>query len=226
MLYKSATRYCIRFEFLQEANHLLPVGKHIFSCSQPFLWKNRAVNSSQRIWWAIRSASSRVTGSSQRETHMKGVCFAWDIVTPKWRLAAYLIFCTVIAFSKGPVSNPCSALSLRRCVRFRAYGERDDGVFRFGILCWYSSPANTANTLFTHIYHCFTVTCFNGGFVSTFECRWGHIRAAFGAAGAGGRGETDPRAAWEAGPAKRAESNAGNIPGWCPQIRGKYAVRC
>ncbi len=111
MLYKSATRYCIRFEFLQEANHLLPVGKHIFSCSQPFLWKNRAVNSSQRIWWAIRSASSRVTDSSQRETHMKGVYFAWDIVTPKWRLAAYLIFCTVIAFSKGPVSNPCQFVS-------------------------------------------------------------------------------------------------------------------
>ncbi len=32
-------------------------------------------------------------------------------------------------------------------------------------------------TTTTHIYHCFTVTCFNGGFVSTFECRWGHADA-------------------------------------------------
>ncbi len=49
--------------------------------------------------------------------------------------------------------------------------------------------------------------------MSTFECRGGHVRAAFGAAGAGGRGESDPRAAWEAGPAEETESNAGNIPG-------------
>ncbi len=28
-----------------------------------------------------------------------------------------------------------------------------------------------------------------------------------------GRGETDPRAAWEEGPAEQTESNAGNIPG-------------
>ncbi len=78
----------------------------------------------------------------------------------------------------------------------------------------------------THIYHCFIVTCFNGGFVSTFVCRWGHVRAAFGAAGAGGRGETDPRAAGETGPAEETESNAGNITGWRSQVRGKYAARC
>ncbi len=64
-----------------------------------------------------------------------------------------------------------------------------------------AAAANTASTLFTLMYHCFTVTCFNGGFVSTFKCRWGHVQAAFGAAGAGGRGEADRRAAWEAGPA-------------------------
>ncbi len=29
----------------------------------------------------------------------------------------------------------------------------------------------------------------------------------------GGRGETDPRAAWETGPAEETESNAGNISG-------------
>ncbi len=45
------------------------------------------------------------------------------------------------------------------------------------------------------VYHCFTVTCFNSGFMSTFECRQGQIRAAFGAAGAGGHGEAEPRAA-------------------------------
>ncbi len=55
--------------------------------------------------------------------------------------------------------------------------------------------------------------------MSTFECRWGHIQAAFGAAGAGGRGETDPRAAWEEGPAEQMESNAGNIPGGRSQVR-------
>ncbi len=55
-------------------------------------------------------------------------------------------------------------------------------------------PVYTANTLLPHIYHCFTVTCFNGGFVSTFECRWGHVRAA-----------------GEAVPAKKTESNAGNV---------------
>ncbi len=33
----------------------------------------------------------------------------------------------------------------------------------------------------------------NGGFMSTFVCSVRHVRAAFGAAGAGGRGETDPR---------------------------------
>ncbi len=89
-----------------------------------------------------------------------------------------------------------------------------------------AAAGNTANTLFTHIYHCFTDTCFNGGFVSVFECRWGHIRAAFGAAGAGGREKADPRAAWEAAPAEGVESNTGNIPSWCSQVRGKYAVRC
>ncbi len=41
----------------------------------------------------------------------------------------------------------------------------------------------------------------------------GYVQAAFGAAGAGGRGKTDPRAAWEAVPAEGAESNAGKIPG-------------
>ncbi len=82
------------------------------------------------------------------------------------------------------------------------------------------AAANTANTLFTHICHCFTVTCFNGGFVSTFGCRWGHVRVAFSAAGAGGCGEVDPRAAGDSGPAKGAESNAGNIPGWRSQVRG------
>ncbi len=81
----------------------------------------------------------------------------------------------------------------------------------------------TANTLFTHIYQCFTVTCFYGGFVSTFECMWGHFRAAFGAAVAVDRGEADPWAAGEAGP---SESNAGYIPGWCSQVQGKYAARC
>ncbi len=35
------------------------------------------------------------------------------------------------------------------------------------------------------------------------------FEAAFGAAGAGGRGETDPRAACETGPAEETESNAG-----------------
>ncbi len=49
--------------------------------------------------------------------------------------------------------------------------------------------------------------------MSTFVCRRGHVRAAFGAAGAGGRGETDPRAAWETGPAEETDSNSGNIPG-------------
>ncbi len=49
--------------------------------------------------------------------------------------------------------------------------------------------------------------------MSTFECRRGHVQVSFGAAGAGGRGEADPRAAWETGPAEGAESNAGNIPG-------------
>ncbi len=34
-----------------------------------------------------------------------------------------------------------------------------------------------------------------------------------------GRGETDPRAAWEEGPAEQTESNAGNIPGWRSQVR-------
>ncbi len=45
--------------------------------------------------------------------------------------------------------------------------------------CGYAPAANTANTLFihihththTHIYHCFTLTSFVGGSVSTFECR-------------------------------------------------------
>ncbi len=32
-------------------------------------------------------------------------------------------------------------------------------------------------------------------------------------AGAGGRGETDPQAAWEVGPAEETESNTGNILG-------------
>ncbi len=45
-------------------------------------------------------------------------------------------------------------------------------------------------------------------------------------AGAGGRGETDPQAAWEVGPAEETESNTGNILGWCSQVRGKYAARC
>ncbi len=36
---------------------------------------------------------------------------------------------------------------------------------------------------------------------------------AFGAAGAGGRGEADPRPGGEAGPAEGEESRAGNIPG-------------
>ncbi len=63
-----------------------------------------------------------------------------------------------------------------------------------------AAAANTANNLFTHIYHCFTVTCFNGGFVSSFECRWGYVRAAFGAAGPGGRGVADRWAAEEAAP--------------------------
>ncbi len=49
--------------------------------------------------------------------------------------------------------------------------------------------------------------------MSTFVCRCGHVRAAFGAARAGGLGETDPRAAWETGPAEEMESNAGNISG-------------
>ncbi len=38
-------------------------------------------------------------------------------------------------------------------------------------------------------------------------------RASFGAAGAGGRGEADRRAAGKAGPAEGVENNAGNIPG-------------
>ncbi len=87
-----------------------------------------------------------------------------------------------------------------------------------------ASTLNTTNTLFTHIYHCLTVNCFNGRFVSTFECRRGHVQASFGAAGAGGRGEADPRAAWETGPAEGAESNAGNIPGWCPQVSLQHAA--
>ncbi len=89
-----------------------------------------------------------------------------------------------------------------------------------------AAAANTANNLFTHIYHCFTVTCFNGGFVSSFECRWGYVRAAFGAAGPGGRGVADRWAAEEAGPAEGAESNTGNIPGWRLQVWGKYAACC
>ncbi len=89
-----------------------------------------------------------------------------------------------------------------------------------------TAAANTANNLFTHIYHCFTVTCFNGGFVSSFECRWGYVRAAFGAAGPGGRGVADRWAAEEAGPAEGAESNTGNIPGWHLQVWGKYAACC
>ncbi len=89
-----------------------------------------------------------------------------------------------------------------------------------------SAAANTANTLFTHMNHFFTVTCFKGGFMSTFECRWGHIWAAFGAAGAGSRGGADWLAAGKAGPAEGAESNTGNIPGWRSQVRGKYAARC
>ncbi len=88
------------------------------------------------------------------------------------------------------------------------------------------AAVNTADSLFTHIYHCFTATCLNGGFVSTFECRWGHVRAAFGAAGAGGHREADRWAAWEAGPAEGVESNAWNIPGWRSQVRGKYAACC
>ncbi len=75
------------------------------------------------------------------------------------------------------------------------------------------AAANTANTLFTHIYHCFTVTCFNGGFLSTFEGRWGHVRAAFVAAGAGGRGEADWRAGWEAGPAWGSRAQRWKHPG-------------
>ncbi len=66
--------------------------KRIICCT-----KNRAVYSSHWTRWAIRSASSRVTGSSQRETHMKGARFAWAVVMPKHHLAAYLIVCTVIA---------------------------------------------------------------------------------------------------------------------------------
>ncbi len=37
-----AARYCIRFKFFQEANHLSHIRKHIFLCSQLFLWKKQS----------------------------------------------------------------------------------------------------------------------------------------------------------------------------------------